>query len=154
MINQLHKVVCFLPKLQLTSYSTIKTAQKEITDFIPTLLYFSYTFLIVFSFWLLTGTIGFYASYLFIKTIYSQIKIDQSKVTTKRLTVYISFLVYFIAFHSKTQVTQGLEICCSNFSKISHFLERILMEHIEQIFRLGSKLFFISMCSIRIRFRQ
>merc|ERR1739838_290655 len=48
----------------------------EITDFIPTLLYFSYTFLIVFSFWLLTGTIGFYASYMFIKTIYSQIKID------------------------------------------------------------------------------
>jgi len=48
----------------------------EIDQFIPTLLYFGYTMLIVFSFWLLTGTIGFYASYMFIKTIYSQIKID------------------------------------------------------------------------------
>ena len=48
----------------------------EITEFIPSLLYFGYTLMIVFSFWLLTGTIGFYASYLFIKTIYSQIKID------------------------------------------------------------------------------
>lgn len=48
----------------------------EITAFIPTLLYFGYTTLIVFSFWLLTGTIGFYASYTFIKVIYAQIKID------------------------------------------------------------------------------
>merc|ERR1711935_877055 len=48
----------------------------EIDQFIPTLLYFGYTMLIVFSFWLLTGTIGFYASYMFIKTIYPQIKID------------------------------------------------------------------------------
>ena len=50
--------------------------KSEITEFIPSLLYFGYTLMIVFSFWLLTGTIGFYASYLFIKTIYSQIKID------------------------------------------------------------------------------
>lgn len=48
----------------------------EITDFIPTLLYFGYTTLMVFTFWLLTGTIGFYAAYFFIRKIYAAIKID------------------------------------------------------------------------------
>ncbi|XP_022317535.2 transmembrane 9 superfamily member 4-like [Crassostrea virginica] len=48
----------------------------EITDFIPTLLYFGYTFLMVFTFWILTGTIGFYAAYFFIRKIYGAIKID------------------------------------------------------------------------------
>lgn len=48
----------------------------EITEFIPTLLYFGYTGLMVFSFWLLTGTIGFYAAYFFIRKIYAAIKID------------------------------------------------------------------------------
>ena len=36
-----------------------------------------------------------------------------------------------------------------SFSKISHFLERILMEHTELICSLESKLFFISIRSIR-----
>lgn len=48
----------------------------EITEFIPTLLYFGYTYLIAFTFWILTGTIGFYASYFFIYKIYSAVKID------------------------------------------------------------------------------
>ncbi|OWF36318.1 transmembrane 9 superfamily member 4-like [Mizuhopecten yessoensis] len=48
----------------------------EITEFIPTLLYFGYTFLMVFTFWLLTGAIGFFAAYLFIRKIYGAIKID------------------------------------------------------------------------------
>ncbi|KAL3869320.1 hypothetical protein ACJMK2_042014 [Sinanodonta woodiana] len=48
----------------------------EITEFIPTLLYFGYTFLMVVTFWMLTGTIGFYASYFFIRKIYGAIKID------------------------------------------------------------------------------
>lgn len=48
----------------------------EITEFIPTLLYFGYTFLMVLTFWLLTGAIGFYAAYLFIRKIYGAIKID------------------------------------------------------------------------------
>ncbi|ESN98735.1 hypothetical protein HELRODRAFT_66664 [Helobdella robusta] len=48
----------------------------EITEFIPTLLYFGYTALMVLTFWLLTGTIGFYASYFFIRKIYAAIKID------------------------------------------------------------------------------
>lgn len=50
--------------------------QLEITEFIPTLLYFGYTGLMVLTFWLLTGTIGFYAAYFFIRKIYAAIKID------------------------------------------------------------------------------
>ncbi|CAL1546188.1 unnamed protein product [Lymnaea stagnalis] len=48
----------------------------EITEFIPTLLYFGYTILIVFTFWVFTGTIGFFAAYWFIRRIYGAIKID------------------------------------------------------------------------------
>ncbi|KAI0240056.1 Transmembrane 9 superfamily member 4 [Lamellibrachia satsuma] len=48
----------------------------EITEFTPTLLYFGYTMLMVFTFWLVTGTIGFYAAYFFIRRIYGAIKID------------------------------------------------------------------------------
>jgi len=48
----------------------------EINTLVATILYFSYSLLIVFAFWILTGTIGFYAAYLFIRKIYSQIKID------------------------------------------------------------------------------
>lgn len=48
----------------------------EITEFIPTLLYLSYTGLMVLTFWLLTGTIGFFAAYAFIRKIYSAVKID------------------------------------------------------------------------------
>ncbi|CAG5111259.1 Oidioi.mRNA.OKI2018_I69.chr2.g5584.t1.cds [Oikopleura dioica] len=63
--------------LYVFAYSIFYFVTKlEITQFIPTLLYFGYTGIIVFSFWILTGTIGFYASYAFIKVIYAQIKID------------------------------------------------------------------------------
>ncbi|XP_014248153.1 transmembrane 9 superfamily member 4 [Cimex lectularius] len=48
----------------------------QITEFIPTLLYFSYTLLMVLTFWLLTGTIGFFAAYSFIIKIYGAVKID------------------------------------------------------------------------------
>lgn len=48
----------------------------EITEFIPTLLYFGYTGLMVLTFWILTGTIGFYAAYVFIRKIYASVKID------------------------------------------------------------------------------
>ena len=50
--------------------------QLEITEFVPTLLYFGYTLLIVLTFWLLTGTIGFYAAYMFIRRIYGAIKVE------------------------------------------------------------------------------
>ena len=45
----------------------------------------------------------------------------------------------------------GLKIF--GFSMISHFLDRILMEHIEPICSLESKLTFISICSTGIRSR-
>jgi len=48
----------------------------EIDEFVPTLLYFSYTTIMVITFWLLTGTIGFYAAYFFIRKIYAAVKID------------------------------------------------------------------------------
>jgi len=48
----------------------------EIDEFVPTLLYFSYTTIMVITFWLLTGTIGFYAAYAFIRKIYAAVKID------------------------------------------------------------------------------
>lgn len=50
--------------------------QLEITEFTPTLLYFGYTALMCFTFWLLTGTIGFYAAYFFVRKIYAAVKID------------------------------------------------------------------------------
>lgn len=50
--------------------------QLNIVGFIPTLLYFSYSFLMALTFWLLTGTIGFYAAYSFVCTIYAAVKID------------------------------------------------------------------------------
>uniref|UniRef100_A0A3P8NY85 Transmembrane 9 superfamily member n=1 Tax=Astatotilapia calliptera TaxID=8154 RepID=A0A3P8NY85_ASTCA len=49
---------------------------KLLPFFIPSLLYFGYTALMVLSFWLLTGTIGFYAAYMFIRKIYAAVKID------------------------------------------------------------------------------
>lgn len=52
------------------------TTKLEITEFVPLLLYFGYTTIMVMTFWLLTGTIGFYAAYLFIRNIYGAVKID------------------------------------------------------------------------------
>ena len=51
-------------------------AKLEITEFIPTLLYTGYTMLMVITFWLLTGSIGFFAAYAFVRKIYSAVKID------------------------------------------------------------------------------
>ncbi|XP_034942425.1 transmembrane 9 superfamily member 4 [Chelonus insularis] len=48
----------------------------EISELVPTLMYFSYTGLMVLTFWLLTGTIGFFAAYAFIRKIYAAVKID------------------------------------------------------------------------------
>jgi len=48
----------------------------EIDEFVPSLLYFSYTFIMVITFWLLTGTIGFFSAYFFIRKIYAAVKID------------------------------------------------------------------------------
>lgn len=56
--------------------SFLSLPQLDIVEFIPSLLYFGYTALMVLSFWLLTGTIGFYAAYVFIRKIYAAVKID------------------------------------------------------------------------------
>lgn len=48
----------------------------DIDEFVPTLLYFTYTLMMVVTFWLLTGTIGFYAAFFFIRKIYAAVKID------------------------------------------------------------------------------
>ncbi|KAJ9600211.1 hypothetical protein L9F63_009493 [Diploptera punctata] len=59
------------------AYSVFYFATKlEITEFIPTLLYFGYTAIMVLTFWLLTGTIGFFAAYAFVRKIYAAVKID------------------------------------------------------------------------------
>lgn len=59
------------------AYSVFYFATKlEITEFIPTLLYFGYTGIMVLTFWLLTGTIGFFAAYAFVRKIYAAVKID------------------------------------------------------------------------------
>ncbi|XP_064607167.1 transmembrane 9 superfamily member 4-like isoform X2 [Liolophura sinensis] len=63
--------------LYVFAYSIFYFVTKlEITEFIPMLLYFGYTFVMVFTFWLLTGSIGFYAAYVFVRKIYAAIKID------------------------------------------------------------------------------
>ena len=48
----------------------------DIEGFVPTVLYFSYSALMALTFWFLTGTIGFYASYTFLRKIYGAVKID------------------------------------------------------------------------------
>nr|XP_023016752.1 transmembrane 9 superfamily member 4 [Leptinotarsa decemlineata] len=63
--------------LYILGYSVFYFMTKlEITEFIPTLLYIGYTGLMVFTFWLLTGTIGFFAAYAFVRKIYAAVKID------------------------------------------------------------------------------
>ncbi|CAJ0944442.1 unnamed protein product, partial [Mesorhabditis belari] len=48
----------------------------NIVGFVPTVLYFSYSFLMALTLWFMTGTIGFYAAYYFLCKIYGSIKID------------------------------------------------------------------------------
>jgi transmembrane 9 superfamily protein 2/4 len=52
------------------------TSKLTITGTISTILYFAYTGIFVFLFFLATGTIGFFATYLFIHKIYSSVKVD------------------------------------------------------------------------------
>ncbi|XP_013384267.1 transmembrane 9 superfamily member 2 [Lingula anatina] len=48
----------------------------EITGVASTILYFGYTIIIVFLFFLLTGTIGFFSCFWFVSKIYSVVKVD------------------------------------------------------------------------------
>lgn len=52
------------------------TAKLTITGFISTVLYFCYTGIFVFVFFLLTGTIGWFACFFFIQRIYASVKVD------------------------------------------------------------------------------
>jgi len=47
-----------------------------ITGTVSTILYFGYTLIMVFLFFLLTGTIGFFACFWFVRKIYSVVKVD------------------------------------------------------------------------------
>jgi transmembrane 9 superfamily member 2/4 len=63
--------------IYVMAYSVFYFCTKlEITDFVPTLLYFGYTSIMAFLLFVLTGSIGFYASYYFVTKIYGAIKID------------------------------------------------------------------------------
>ncbi|PAV64394.1 hypothetical protein WR25_11414 isoform A [Diploscapter pachys] len=48
----------------------------DIEGFVPSFLYFAYSALMAVTFWFITGTIGFYAAYLFLRKIYGAVKID------------------------------------------------------------------------------
>ncbi|KAG6556360.1 hypothetical protein Mapa_002303 [Marchantia paleacea] len=48
----------------------------DITKVVSGVLYFGYMVIISYSFFVLTGTIGFYACYWFVRTIYASVKID------------------------------------------------------------------------------
>jgi transmembrane 9 superfamily protein 2/4 len=59
----LYSIFYFLSKLQITKFVSI-------------LLYFGYTIIMALGFFLLTGCIGFYACYFFVKKIYASVKVD------------------------------------------------------------------------------
>lgn len=69
-----HCLICSF--ITLKTNSRCLSSQLDIVEFIPSLLYFGYTTLMVLTFWLLTGTIGFYAAYMFVRKIYAAVKID------------------------------------------------------------------------------
>ncbi|KAJ3694086.1 hypothetical protein LUZ60_009566 [Juncus effusus] len=48
----------------------------EITKFVSGILYFGYMLIVSYAFFVLTGTIGFYACFWFVRKIYSSVKID------------------------------------------------------------------------------
>lgn len=94
----------------------------DITEFIPTLLYFGYTSnfnafftsiyksvystlfflgLMVLTFWLLTGTIGFFAAYSFIRKIYSAVKIDWFSFQFRKIATKIKYTFTRIIFNQK-----------------------------------------------------
>ncbi|KAJ9504989.1 hypothetical protein QJQ45_013398 [Haematococcus lacustris] len=63
--------------LYLFAYSGFYFYSKlDITKTVPMLMYFGYMLMVSFAFFCLTGTIGFYACYIFVRKIYSAVKID------------------------------------------------------------------------------
>lgn len=68
--------LCFTTVNLLFTSFLILNLKLEITEFIPTLLFFGYSSLISLTLWILTGTIGFFSSYIFVSKIYAAVKID------------------------------------------------------------------------------
>jgi len=63
--------------LYLLLYSTFYFFTKlDMSKTVPTIMYFGYMFMCSYSFFILTGTIGFTACYLFVRAIYASVKID------------------------------------------------------------------------------
>eukprot|EP00246_Nothoceros_aenigmaticus_P011426 TRINITY_DN3106_c0_g1_i2.p1 TRINITY_DN3106_c0_g1~~TRINITY_DN3106_c0_g1_i2.p1 ORF type:complete len:609 (+),score=104.45 TRINITY_DN3106_c0_g1_i2:83-1909(+) len=63
--------------LYLFLYATFYFFTKlDITKVVSGILYFGYMVIMSYSFFVLTGTIGFYACYWFVRTIYASVKID------------------------------------------------------------------------------
>lgn len=63
--------------LYLFGYSALYWSTKlEVVKLVPSLLYFGYMILVSLAFFLLTGTIGHFATYWFVHKIYSSIKIE------------------------------------------------------------------------------
>jgi len=52
------------------------SVELDIVKFIPTLLYFGYNFIICFTFFVFTGSVGFFSCLTFTRIIYSAIKVD------------------------------------------------------------------------------
>ena len=67
---------------------------------------------------------------------------DRTKASRWSLFSYVS--------HVSKIITDRLELSCCGFSNISHFLERILMEHIDMRNSLDSKLQIYSLCSLEL----
>ena len=63
--------------LYLLAYSIFYFYSKlAITKTVPLLMYFGYMTIVSYGFFCLTGTIGFYACYMFVRQIYGSVKID------------------------------------------------------------------------------
>lgn len=62
--------------LYLFLYSVYYYTKLEITKFVPMMVYFGYMAIISYGFFCLTGTIGFYSCYWFVRKIYSAVKFD------------------------------------------------------------------------------
>jgi len=52
------------------------TSKLHITKFVSALLYFGYTTIMTLAFFVLTGTMGFYSCYWFVRKIYASVKVD------------------------------------------------------------------------------
>lgn len=90
--------------------------QLDIVEFIPSLLYFGYTTLMVLSFWLLTGTIGFYAAYMFIRKIYAAVKIDWAAILPYFVTFvyfYLLILFYLLVWQASTETSECMFLTVS-----------------------------------------